>query len=43
MTSRYLNPVVVQNYTNRSTLGDFSANYQRDLTPKDRLPLTRTK
>ncbi|HZQ20407.1 MAG TPA: TonB-dependent receptor [Terriglobales bacterium] len=37
MTSHYLNPVVVQNYTNRGTLGDFSANYQRDLTPKDRL------
>jgi len=37
MTSHYLNPVVVQNYTNRGTLGDFSADYQRDLTPKDRL------
>ena len=37
MTSRYLNPVVVQNYTNRGTLGDFSANYQRDITPKDRV------
>jgi len=40
MTSHYLNPVVVQNYTNRSTLGDFSASYQRDLTPKDRLSLS---
>ena len=40
MTSHYLNPVVVQNYTNRGTLGDFSANYQRDLTPKDRLHLS---
>jgi hypothetical protein len=39
MTSRYLNPVVVQNYTNRGTIGDFSANYQRDLTSKDRLSL----
>lgn len=37
MTSHYLNPVVVRNYTNRGTLGDFSANYQRDLTPQDRL------
>lgn len=36
-TSHYLNPVVVQNYTNRGTLGDFSANYQRDLTLKDHL------
>jgi hypothetical protein len=40
MTSHYLNPVVVENYTNRGTLGDFSANYQRDLTPKDRLSLS---
>ncbi|MGH9736418.1 MAG: TonB-dependent receptor [Candidatus Acidiferrales bacterium] len=37
MTSHYLNPVVLQNYTNRGTLGDFSAHYQRDLTSKDRL------
>ena len=37
MTSHYLNPVVIQNYTNRGTLGDFAANYQRDLTSKDRL------
>ena len=37
MTNHYLNPVVVQNYTNRGTLGDFSANYERDLTPRDRL------
>lgn len=40
MTSHYLNPVVIPNYTNRGTLGDFSANYQRDLTPKDRLSLS---
>ena len=39
MTSHYLNPVVIQNYTNRGTLGDFSANYQGDLTSKDRLNL----
>lgn len=37
MTSHYLNPVVVQNYTNRGTLADFSTNYQRDLTSRDRL------
>ncbi|MGC2332107.1 MAG: TonB-dependent receptor [Candidatus Acidiferrales bacterium] len=37
MTAHYLNPVVLQNYTNRGTIGDFSAHYQRDLTPKDRL------
>jgi hypothetical protein len=39
MTDHYLNPVVPQNYSNTGTLGDFSANYQRDLTPKDRLSL----
>jgi hypothetical protein len=38
-TAHYLNPVVIQNYTNHGTLGDFSAHYQRDLTPRDRLTL----
>ena len=38
-TDHYLNPVVIQNYTNHGTLGDFSAHYQRDLTPRDRLTL----
>jgi hypothetical protein len=38
-TDHYLNPVVLQNYTNRGTIGDFSVHYQRDLTPKDRLSL----
>jgi TonB-dependent receptor-like protein len=37
MTDHYLNPVVPQNYTNSGTLGDFSVNYERDLTSKDRL------
>lgn len=36
-TDHYLNPVVPENYTNTATLGDFSANYERDLTQKDRL------
>jgi TonB-dependent Receptor Plug Domain len=36
-TDRYLNPVVPENFTNTGTLGDFSLNYERDLTPKDRL------
>lgn len=40
MTSHYLNPVVVQNYTNRGTLGDFATNYQRQLTPNDRIRLS---
>jgi hypothetical protein len=37
MTSHYLNPVVTQNYSNTGTLGDFSGNFQRDVTPKDRI------
>ncbi len=36
-TSHYLNPVVPENYTNRGTVGDFSARYERDLSDKDRL------
>jgi hypothetical protein len=36
-TDHYLNPVVPENFTNSGTLGDFSVNYQRDLTPNDRL------
>ena len=39
-TSHYLNPVVTQNYTNRGTVGDFSLNYERDLTPNDRLTMS---
>ena len=39
MTDHYLNPVVLQNYTNTGTIADFSVHYQRDLTPKDRLIL----
>ncbi|HVM91535.1 MAG TPA: TonB-dependent receptor [Terriglobales bacterium] len=37
MTEHYLNPVVPQNFTNTGTLGDFSVNYERELTAKDRL------
>jgi TonB-dependent Receptor Plug Domain len=37
MTDHYLNPVVPQNFSNTGTLGVFSANYELDLTPKDRL------
>jgi hypothetical protein len=36
-TDRYLNPVVPENFTNTGTLGDFSVNYERDLTSKDRV------
>ena len=37
MTDHYLNPVVPQNFTNTGTVGDFSVNFERELTPKDRL------
>ncbi len=37
MTDHYLNPVVPQNFSNTGTLGVFSANYERELTPNDRL------
>lgn len=37
MTDHYLNPVVPENYSNTATLGDFSMNFQRDLTPSDRV------
>lgn len=39
-TSHYLNPVVPQNFTNTGTTGDYSARYERDLTPNDRLSLS---
>jgi hypothetical protein len=40
MTDHYLNPVVVENYSNTGTLGDFSGDYRRDLTPNDQLSLS---
>jgi len=39
-TGRYLSPVVPQNYTNNGTTGDFTLNYERELTPNDRLGMT---
>jgi hypothetical protein len=36
-TEHYLNPVVPQNFSNTGTVGDFSVNYARDLTPSDRI------
>jgi hypothetical protein len=39
MTGHYLNPVVPENYTNNGTIADFSVNYERELTPKDRLTM----
>ena len=40
MTDHYLNPVVPENFTNTGTTGDFSANFDRDLTGNDRLRLS---
>jgi len=40
MTERYLNPPVVENYTNNGTTGDFGASYERDFTNHDRLNLS---
>src|SRR5208282_5249905 len=40
MSAHYLNPVVPENYTNRGTTGDFSTNYERDLSQSDRLSLS---
>ena len=39
-TGRYLNPPVIQNYANTGTTSDFAVQYERDLTPNDRLGLT---
>jgi hypothetical protein len=37
MTGHYLNPVVPENFTNNGTIANFSASYERELTPKDRI------
>jgi hypothetical protein len=39
-TDRYLNPPVIQNYTNKGTTGDFAVSYERDLSDSDRLGLS---
>jgi hypothetical protein len=41
-TDRYLNPPVVQNFTNTGTTGSFSIRYERDLSDTDRLTLSLT-
>jgi len=38
-TDRFLNPPVVQNYSNGGTTGDFSVRYERDFSESDRLGL----
>ncbi len=40
MTSHYLNPVVPENYTNKGTIGDYSAKYERQLDENDHLSLS---
>lgn len=37
LTGRYLDPPVLDNFTNRDTTGSFAAHYERDLTERDRL------
>lgn len=39
MTDHYLNPPVVQNYTNTGTTSDYSFSYERDISEKDRISL----
>ena len=36
-TDRYLDPPVLQNYTNHGTIESFMAHYERDLTDRDRI------
>lgn len=36
-TTRYLNPPVLQNYTNTATNADYSIRFERDLSNKDRV------
>jgi outer membrane cobalamin receptor len=40
LTDRYLNPPVLENFTNTATTTDFAARYDRDFTNHDRLALT---
>jgi hypothetical protein len=37
VTDRYLNPPVIQNYTNTATTADFAVSYERELTNHDRV------
>src|SRR5262245_8222195 len=39
-TDRYLDPPVLENFTNRSTGSGFAASYERDFSDKDRLRFT---
>ena len=39
-TDRYLNPPVLQNFTNTATTGDYSVNYERDFSGNDHIRLS---
>jgi len=39
-TDRYLDPPVLDNFTNRASAGGFSASYERDFSDRDRLRIT---
>jgi hypothetical protein len=41
-SDRYLDPPVLENFTNRGNAGGFSASYERDFSDKDRLRITVT-
>jgi hypothetical protein len=41
-TDRYLDPPVLQNFTNRGNAAGFSSSYERDFSERDRLRLTVT-
>ena len=41
-TTRYLDPPVLQNFTNRGNAGGFSASYEHDFSSGDRLRITVT-
>jgi len=40
VTDRYLDPPVLQNFTNHATSSAFAAHYERDLSDRDRVGLT---
>ena len=37
LTERYLDPPVINNYTNQATTSSFAAHYERDVTDRDRV------
>lgn len=39
-TERYLDPPVLENYTNRASAGGFSSSYERDFSDRNRLRVT---